>query len=90
MPVMPVSVMDPVWQQFSALLPVYPEVSPTHPLGCHRPIRRRVRAWSDAGLATELHALAITQYDRMIGLDLDDIAVGGCITKAPCGGEKAG
>jgi len=37
-----------------------------------------------------LHALAITQYDRMIGLDLDDIAVGGCITKAPCGGEKAG
>ena len=26
----------------------------------------------------------------MIGLDLSDVAVDGCITKAPCGGEKAG
>jgi Transposase DDE domain len=26
----------------------------------------------------------------MIGLDLDDLAVDGCITKAPCGGEVAG
>jgi hypothetical protein len=26
----------------------------------------------------------------MIGLDLSDIAVECCITKAPCGGEKAG
>jgi hypothetical protein len=122
-PVMPVSLMDAMWQQFAVLLPVFPVVAPSHPLGCHRPrvpdrvifdhvvaalvhgsgyeriatlgcsdrtIRRRVRAWADAGLATELHTLAITQYDRMIGLDLDDIAVDGCITKAPCGGEKAG
>ncbi len=26
----------------------------------------------------------------MIGLDLEDIVVDGCITKAPCGGEKSG
>jgi hypothetical protein len=29
-------------------------------------------------------------YDKMIGLCLEDLAVDGCITKAPCGGEAAG
>jgi hypothetical protein len=29
-------------------------------------------------------------YDRMVGLELDDLAVDGCITKAPCGGDAAG
>ena len=29
-------------------------------------------------------------YNRIIGLELADMAVDGCITKAPCGGEKAG
>jgi hypothetical protein len=29
-------------------------------------------------------------YDRTIGLELSEIAVDCCITKAPCGGEKAG
>jgi hypothetical protein len=29
-------------------------------------------------------------YDRMIGLDLSEVAADCCITKAPCGGEKAG
>lgn len=29
-------------------------------------------------------------YDRMIGLQLEDVAVDGCITKAPCGGTLAG
>lgn len=37
MPALPVSLMEPVWAQFSALLPDHPEVDPTHPLGCHRP-----------------------------------------------------
>lgn len=59
--------------------------------GCSdRTIRRRVREWAEAGLATELHALVVQQYDRMIGLDLADVAVDGCLTKAPGGGEKAG
>ena len=29
-------------------------------------------------------------YDRFIGLELSEVAVDCCITKAPCGGEKAG
>ncbi len=59
--------------------------------GCSdRTIRRRVRAWSEAGLTEHLHGLALAQYDRMIGLELDEVAVDGCITKAPCGGERAG
>jgi IS5 family transposase len=29
-------------------------------------------------------------YDRFIGLELSEVAVDGCLTKAPCGGEKAG
>ncbi len=35
--VLPVSVMEPIWAQFAALLPDRPVVDPTHPLGCHRP-----------------------------------------------------
>jgi hypothetical protein len=29
-------------------------------------------------------------YDRIIGLELSDVAADCCITKVPCGGEKAG
>jgi hypothetical protein len=123
MPAVPVSLFEPVWEQFSELLPVDPAVAPTHPLGCHRrripdrvvfahvvaalvhgsgyeriaspgcsdrTIRRRVKAWAEAGLAQQLHTLVLAQYDRMIGLELEDVAVDGCITKAPCGGETAG
>jgi len=59
--------------------------------GCSdRTIRRRVKTWAEAGVMQQLHLMVMAQYDRMIGLDLDDIVVDGCITKAPCGGEKAG
>lgn len=59
--------------------------------GCSdRTIRRRLREWANAGLAQQLHALVVEQYDRMIGLECADLAVDGCITKAPCGGDKAG
>lgn len=123
MPAVPVSLFEPVWEQFSVLLPVDPVVAPTHPLGCHRrripdrvvfehvvaalvhgsgyeriaspgcsdrTIRRRVKAWAEAGVTQTLHGLVLEQYDRMIGIDLTDVAVDGCITKAPCGGERAG
>jgi transposase len=122
-PAVPVSLLEPIWQQFAALLPDHPPVSPTHPLGCHRrripdrlvfdhvvaalvhgsgyervatagcsdrTIRRRVRGWAEAGLMQRLHALVVEQYDRMIGLELDDLVVDGCVSKAPCGGERAG
>ncbi len=123
MPVLPACLVEPLWVQFSALLPVHPVVAPTHPLGCHRrripdrvvfervldalvhgsgyeritrpgcsdrTIRRRVAEWAQLGLMEQVHTLALAAYDRMIGLDLEELAVGGCITKAPCGGEVAG
>jgi transposase len=122
-PTLPSSLIEPVWDQFAALLPDRPVVVPTHPLGCHRrriddrlvfdhiiaalvhgsgyervaspgcsdrTIRRRVQEWAAAGLTETLHTMALQQYDRMIGLELEDLAVDGCITKAPGGGEKAG
>jgi hypothetical protein len=115
--------LEPLWVQFSALLPERPRFAPAHPLGCHREriadrvvfehviaalvhgsgyeriasagcsegtIRRRLKEWAAAGVSERVHALALEAYDRMIGLDLDDIAVDGCVTKAPSGGEAAG
>ena len=59
--------------------------------GCSdRTIRRRLKAWAAAGIAQQVHALVLAAYDRMIGLELADVAVDTCITKAPCGGERAG
>jgi hypothetical protein len=122
-PVLPVCLFEPLWVQFSALLPERPRFSPTHPLGCHRQriadravfehviaalvhgsgyeriasagcsdatIRRRLKEWAAAGLSEQVHALALAAYERMLGLELDDLAVDGCITKAPSGGEVAG
>jgi hypothetical protein len=122
-PGLPVCLFEPLWVQFSALLPERPRFSSTHPLGCHRErvpdrvvfehvlaalvhgsgyeriasvgcsagaIRRRLKEWAAAGLSEQVHALALRAYDRMIGLELDDIAVDGCVAKAPSGGEAAG
>lgn len=36
MPVLPGSVIDPIWDQFSVVSPDHPMVDPAHPLGCHR------------------------------------------------------
>jgi hypothetical protein len=59
--------------------------------GCSdRTIRRRLHEWAAVGLAEQLHLLTLQAFDRMIGLDLEDLAVDGCITKAPGGGEVAG
>ena len=38
----------------------------------------------------KLREISLEAYDRLIGVELADLAVEGCITKAPCGGEKAG
>ena len=43
-----------------------------------------------SGHRRALHAAALRAYDQIIGLDLGDVAVDGCLTKAPCGGERAG
>ena len=120
MPAVPSSIIEPIWDQFSALLSVH---QVDHPLGCHRPripdrlvfdklvqvlvfgcayhriaddtvsattLRRRRDAWIAAGVMDALLTLVLGAYDRMIGLTLADLAIDGCITKAPCGGELAG
>ncbi len=53
-------------------------------------LRRRRDEWIEAGAMEALEELALESYDRVVGLELADGAVDGCITKAPCGGEKAG
>jgi hypothetical protein len=53
-------------------------------------LRRRRDEWIEAGVIDELEERALEAYDRIIGLELSDIAVDCCITKAPCGGERAG
>jgi hypothetical protein len=59
--------------------------------GCSdRTIRRRLRDWAQAGHTKVLLRLVLAAFDRMIGLDLDDLSVDGSITKSPCGGEVSG
>lgn len=53
-------------------------------------LRRRRDEWIDGGLMDELRQMALRAYDQIIGLELSDVAVDGCVTKAPCGGEKSG
>ena len=120
MPAIQPYIIEPIWEQFSALLP---ERKIDHPLGCHRrripdrvvfeklveilafgcaywriadgscsesTLRRRRNEWIELGLMEQLREISLDAYDRLIGLELGDVAVDGCATKAPCGGEKAG
>lgn len=120
MPALPPYIIEPIWEQFKALLP---EREVNHPLGCHRrripdrvvfgklvqilvfgcayrriadeecsatTLRERRDEWIACGAMETLRRIALEAYDRFIGLELADVAVDGCITKAPCGGEKAG
>jgi transposase len=122
-PAIPSWLPEPLWEQFSALLPDRPAYDPSHPLGCCRPriadriifekliqvlrfgcsyasiadctcgattIRNRRDEWIRAGIFAKLMKIATDAYDRMTGLLLRDLAVDGCITKAPGGGECAG
>jgi transposase len=119
-PALPPYVIEPIWQQFSTLLP---EREVDHPLGCHRPrIPERVvfekllqvmvfgcayhriadeecsattlrdprDEWIEIGAMDALREIVLEAYDRYIDLELSEVAVDCCITKAPCGGEKAG
>ena len=121
MPALQPYLIEPIWEQFRALVPECPETN--HPLGCHRPrisarvvfeklvqilvfgcayeriadhscsattLRRRRDEWIEAGVMATLRELALKAYDKLIGLQLSEVAVDCCLTKAPCGGEKAG
>ena len=120
MPALPPYLIEPIFEQFAALLP---EREINHPLGCHRrripdrvvfeklvqvlvfgcayhriadeecsatTLRERRDEWIEMGVIDALRQAALEAYDRFIGLELSEIAVDGCITKAPCGGEVAG
>jgi len=122
-PAIPSWLLEPLWDQFAALLPDRPIYDPSHPLGCHKPrignriifekliqvlrfgcsyasiadctcgattIRERRNERIKAGIFAELNKIARESYDRMAGLALEDLAVDGCITKAPGGGQCAG
>jgi transposase len=117
---LPPYIIEPIWEQFCALLP---EHNTDHPLGCHRrripervvfeklvqvlvfgcayeriadercsesTLRRRRDEWIGLGVMERLREICLDAYDRLIGLELSEVAVDGCLTKAPCGGEKAG
>jgi hypothetical protein len=119
MPALPPYIIEPIFEQFLALLP---DRVVHHPLGCHKPripdrvileklvqilvfgcayrriaeegcsataIRDRGDEWIELGVMEALRQIALSAYDRFIGLELEEVAVDGCITKAPCGGEKA-
>lgn len=52
-------------------------------------IRNRRDEWIELGIFAQLKTIALDAYDRIVGLLLEDIAMDGCITKAPGGGECA-
>ncbi len=53
-------------------------------------LRTRRDEWIDAGVFDALKADALAAYDRVIGLELDDVALDGSLHKAPYGGEGTG
>jgi transposase len=53
-------------------------------------LRRRRDEWITAGMVEQLRQAVLGAYDRMLGLELEHLAVDGCTTKAPCGGQTAG
>jgi transposase len=53
-------------------------------------LRARRDEWIDAGVFDALKTEALAAFDRIIGLDLDDVALDGSLHKAPYGGEGTG
>ena len=52
--------------------------------------RQRRDEWLAAGVFDAVAEEAMRAYDRIIGLDLSDVAVDGSLHKSPCGGEGTG
>ena len=53
-------------------------------------LRTRRDEWIAAGVFDQLRDHARHAYDRIIGLDLREVALDGSLHKAPCGGEGTG
>jgi transposase len=53
-------------------------------------MRRRRDEWIDAGVFDQLETEARAGYDRIIGLDVEHVAIDGSLHKAPYGGQGTG
>src|ERR671911_1284350 len=53
-------------------------------------LRRRRDEWIELGVMERLRQICLDAYERLIGLELSEVAVDCCITKAPCGGGETG
>lgn len=53
-------------------------------------LRARRDQWITAGIFDQLCSQATTAFDRIIGLDLTEVAIDGSLHKAPYGGEGTG
>jgi transposase len=53
-------------------------------------LRARRTLWVNAGIFEHLEREANLAYDRIVGLDLSDVAIDGSAHKAPCGGPGTG
>ena len=53
-------------------------------------LRCRRDEWIEFGAMERLREICLDAYDHLIGPELSEAAVDGCVTKAPRGGEKAG
>lgn len=58
--------------------------------GSETTLRRRFNEWIAAGVFEGLADEALGGFDKIIGLDLSDVAVDGSVHKAPMGGEGTG
>jgi transposase len=118
-PALPPYLIEPIWQQFEALLP---EHRTDHPLGCHRSripervvfeklvqvlvfgcayeriadascsestLRRRRNEWIELGVMERLRRICLEAYDRLIGLELSEVAPEGARWTGANGGSSA-
>jgi len=53
-------------------------------------LRSRRDEWVTAGVFDSVRDEAVAAYDRIVGLDLSEVALDGSIHKAPCGGAGTG
>jgi putative transposase len=51
---------------------------------------RRFQEWTAAGVFVTLWATGLQEYDELVGLDWEWLAMDGAMTKAPLGGERTG
>src|SRR5207253_3106280 len=53
-------------------------------------VHGRFRQWVKAGLFERIYRAILERYDDELGIDWKWLAMDGCITKAPLGGEATG